>query len=202
MRKLILPVVTAICCLTFCTQSRGDAVTYTFDTSAELFTNFDIDVIGGDGFSQWRPGYIAGPAIEASDGGFVHFNNWDRANSLRFLSGPVFLNSFDLSSNFSQSTGGTNQANSVGNDYRLVLYDTSFNVLYDQTLLVSPTGSWDEVTLNVDNVSTIWLNTHNVNGPQGWWPNVDNIRVNQIPEPGSLAVVSLVGLVAATRRRK
>ncbi|MEM7454326.1 MAG: hypothetical protein AAF456_08210 [Planctomycetota bacterium] len=202
MKKIIPAAVLVLLCVSSGATTEGDAVTYTFDTSTEMFVNFDLDVVSGDGVTAWRPGYNAGPPIEASDGGFVHFNSWDRPNSIRFSDGPVFLNSFDLSSNYNQSNSGTNQANNTGNDYRLVLFDTSFNVLYDETLLVSPTGSWDEVTLNVDNVSTIWLNTFELNGPQGWWANVDNIRVNQIPEPCSMAIVSMAGCVVALRRRK
>ncbi|MEM7454327.1 MAG: hypothetical protein AAF456_08215 [Planctomycetota bacterium] len=204
MKKTLLPVITAICCLMACTHIRGDAVTYTFDTSADLIDNFNLDVVTGDANTNWRSGYSAGPPIEASDGGFVHVNQYNTSNSIQFADGPVYLNSFEISSNYDQSENGRTFANAAADDYHLILYDSSFNVLFDQTLTASPTGSWDEVTFDIANVSTIWIDRRDGDGTGtgGWWPNLDNIRVNQIPEPCSMAIVSLAGCVVALSRRK
>src|SRR5262245_31556139 len=78
----------------------AQAATYTFDSQADLSGNFDVDVTFGDFGTQWRPGYGASGGFPGSDGGFVSSASGGAVNSLEFKSGPVFLNSFQISSQY------------------------------------------------------------------------------------------------------
>lgn len=177
--------------------SAASATTYTFDSSADLTSNFNTDVVAGDFGTGWRAGYGPTGGFPGSDGGFAHFNNYNEANSLQFKSGPVTLNSFDISSQYSGNGSGVNNATNALGDYRLVLYDTMFNTLYDNVLTVAAGGVWETLTFNIANVSTIWIaDRSDGTGSGGWWPNLDNITVNEtspVPVPATLPLL-LVGL--------
>jgi len=82
------------------TAGQVQAAIYTFDAPADLTDNFFVDVIAGDSLTEWRPGYSAQSGFPASDGGFVHFNQYNSSNSIAFKSGSVFLNSFEISSQY------------------------------------------------------------------------------------------------------
>ncbi|HWA25464.1 MAG TPA: VPDSG-CTERM sorting domain-containing protein [Lacunisphaera sp.] len=194
-----------------CGLTSAFGTVYTFDASSDLSSNFAVNVFPGDANVQWRAGYGPSGIFDGSDGGFAHFNNYPQPDSMRFLTGPVFLNSFDLSSQYFGGGYGVSEASSAGNDYRLVLYDVSDTILFDQVMSVSALGAWGTVTLNVANVSTIRIFNgvlpSGANGGTGWWPNVDNIRVNEaagVADSGS--TIALLGLalcaIAGARRRR
>ena len=189
----------------------AQAAVITFDNNGALNSNFTTDVFPGDSGTEFQQGYGPQNGFAGSDGNFVHFNMYDTGNSLRFKVGPVFLNSFTISSQYAGGGAGTSNADNNGRDYTLELYDDNNALIQSTTMLVGARGSWDEVQLDVAGVRTmrILATWSAPNVFDGWWPNVDNIRFNEgvqpsaIPEPGALALVlaALAG-VAVTRRRR
>ncbi|HLL12361.1 MAG TPA: PEP-CTERM sorting domain-containing protein [Rubrivivax sp.] len=191
--------------------AAAQAAVITFDNNGALNSNFTTDVFAGDTGTQFQQGYAAQNGFAGSDGNFVHFNMFDTANSLRFKSGPVLLNSFTISSQYGGGGAGVSNADNNGRDYTLELYDNNNMLIHSATMLVGARGSWDEVQLDVAGVRTmrILATWSAPNVFDGWWPNIDNIRFNetaqpaQVAEPGALALVlaALAGL-AVTRRRR
>ena len=196
--------------LILASTDRSNATTYTFDTSADLTSNFDSDVLQGDTFTAWRAGYDATTSYEGSDGGFVWFNGYHDSNSIQFKSGPVTLNSFEISSQWYGGGRGVIDATNAGDDYRLILYDVSLNVLFDQTLFAAANGAWEAVLLNLSNVSIIQIaaRSNDGTGTGGWWPSLDNIVVNEsisaVPLPPSAILfgTALLGLAGLRRRKR
>lgn len=188
----------------------AQATTLTFENAGELTANFDTDVFAGDSGTEHQSAYGSSGGFVASTGRFVHFNMYDTGNSLRFIAGPVFLNSFTISSQYAGGGQGAADADNNGRDYTLELYDDTNTLIRSDTLLVGARGSWDTVDLDVAGVRTLRIlatwSAQNVF--DGWWPNVDNIRFNEepragdVPEPAALALV-LTGLlgISASRRR-
>lgn len=185
-----------------------NASVVTFDTMLDLINNFNLDVISGDSGTQWNFGYSATSRYEGSDGGFVSFNDYSNANSLQFLGGPVYLNGFDISSQWAYGGGGVIDADTNGRDYTLELYDPFMNLIYSNVHYVSANGNWDFLSLNVDNVSIIRiLPTWSADGVyDGWWPNIDNItyNVSSVPLPAAawLFGSGLVVLTGFARRKR
>lgn len=180
-----------ISCGVFC-GSMASAVTFTFDSAVDMTSNFAIDVLAGDTGTQWRPGYTASGPFPASDGGYVHFNFFNDSNSLQFLSGPVTLNSFDISSQHSFGGSGVNNADGGNGLYNLILYDNGLNELYNQTLTIAAGGVWETLTFNIPNVHTIWIEGPGLTASQGWWPNIDNIVADEaatVPVPASILLL-------------
>jgi hypothetical protein len=176
--------------------SDGKAAVYTFDTSTDLTDNFNIDVVAGDFGTQWQSGYGSSGGYPASDGGFVLSNWYDSSNSIQFASGPVLLNSFDISSQYSSGGWGVFEAERAANDYHLKLFDEFFNPLFDEILTVAEGGVWETLYFDLANVSTIWLAQRDDDGTGtgGWWPNLDNIVVNEavqaVPVPAALPLLA------------
>ena len=191
--------------------AAAQAAVITFDNNGALNSNFTTDVFAGDTGTEFQQGYAAQGGFAGSDGNFVHFNMYDTGNSLRFKGGPVFLNSFTISSQYAGGGAGASNADDNGRDYTLQLYDDNNALIHSAMMLVGARGSWDEVQLDIAGVRSIRiLATWSApNVFDGWWPNVDNIRFNEgvqpsaVPEPGALALVlaALAG-VAVTRRRR
>ncbi len=186
-------------------SSGAAATVFTFDSSGDLTGNFNLDVIGDDSTTHWRAGYGPSGGFPGSDGGFVHFNQYNTGNSIQFQSGPVFLNSFDISSQWGEGGAGVSNASDAANDYRLMLYDAGLSVIYDQVLTIAAGGVWETLTLNVADVSVIRITRRSGDGTGtgGWWPNLDNVTVNATaaPEPTALALMAL-GLAGAGRLRR
>jgi hypothetical protein len=183
----------------------GHAAVVTFDSSGDL-NLFNVDIFPGDNFTEWRPGYSASGGYAGSDGGFVHFNLYSGSNTLQFKAGPVFLNGFDISSQYGGAGGGVSNADNNGRDYVLELYGPTNALISSQALLVGADGTWDYVSTETANVSSLRiLATWSAPGVyDGWWPNLDNIRYNEneIPEPGTLGLLglSLAGFAASRKR--
>lgn len=189
--------------------SNAHAAVYTFDTSADLTNNFNLDVVAGDSDTRWYEGYESRGGFPASDGGFVSFDQFFTSNSIQFKSGPVLLNSFDISSAYSDSGIGVNDAEAAANDYHLKLFDASFNTLFDDILTVAAGGVWETLYFDLANVSTIWIAQRvDSTGWLGWTPNLDNVVVNEavqaIPVPATLPLLAtgLVTLWFFRRRRR
>ncbi len=176
------------------------ATIYTFDTAADLDAAFERDVILGDSSTIWRGGYGADNGFPASDGGFVHFNQFNTGNSLRFRTGPVTLLQMDVSSQWSAGGAGVNAANVAAADYRLMLYDAAGSLLYDEVLMVATRGAWGQVMLGVADVAVIRIpkRSSDGTGTSGWWPNIDNIVVAGAiaPVPGPATLPLLAGALA------
>jgi len=115
----------AVACVALLVATAGQVqgALITFDTSADLTDNFLLDVIPGDHATTWRNGYGPEGGFPGSDGGFAHFADYAFAGSLQFRNGPVFLNSFEISSQHSGGGTGVSRAVEAGLDYHLRLYD-------------------------------------------------------------------------------
>lgn len=209
MNITILSIATAVA---LSAGAAATAATYTFDTAADLTNNFNLDVVSGDSHTEHGTGYAAASGFPGSDGGFVHFNQYNTSNSLQFKSGPVTLNSFDISSQHAGRGAGVTAASIALGDYHLKLFDTAFTVLYDQVLTVAGGGVWETLTFDIANVSTIWIDKRSGDqtGTGGWWPNLDNITtgatINVVPVPASLPLLlggfALLGFAKRRRSRK
>jgi hypothetical protein len=189
------------------------AATFTFDTAPDLTSNFNLDVLPGDGGTHWEPGYIPFNGFPGSDGGLVMFDDYQVSHSIQFKAGPVTLNSFNISSQVFFNGGGVHHANMSQGDYRLRLYDENNQVLLEQVRTIAPGGAWETLTFNLANVSTIWIESTAtaVDGTGefgwGWWPALDSIAVNEtsaVPIPGALALFPgvLAAMTLLARRRK
>ena len=186
------------------------AVVLTFDTSADLTSNWTLDVIPGDSNTQWRSGYGPSGGFPGSTGGFVHLNTWNTGNSMRYNAGSFTLNSMTVSSQLAGGGFGVTQATSAGRDFRMVLFDNAMNTLSDQIYFTDAGGAWTTINFNVANVRTIWVERRDITGVNlgtGFWPNLDNFVINEaisgVPVPATVALLGL-GLLGlgATRRRK
>ncbi|MEO7386386.1 MAG: hypothetical protein ABIX37_05580, partial [Gammaproteobacteria bacterium] len=179
------------------------ATTFTFDNSLALSSNFNVDVRPGDGGTYWVPGYGSLNGFPGSAGGFVHFDNYQSAHSIQFKDGPVTLNSFQISSQRGPSGDGVGQAQAAANDYTLHLYDASGNLLFSEYRLIAAGGVWETLTFNLPNVSTIWVAQtgwdfdHTGTYGSGWWPVIDNVRVNEVTalDDGPVSVTAGVAAV-------
>jgi len=180
--------------------------TITFDTEADLTNNFNVDIFSNEESTQWHNGYDSINGYDGSDGGFIHFNSYGNANSMQFLNGPVILRSFDISSQYDINGAGVDDADNNGRDFTLQLFDQNLTKIYDQSHLVSTNGDWGFIHLNINNVSVIKIlpTWSNDDVYDGFWPNIDNIRYNniQVPEPSSLAILALGLICIISRRRK
>ena len=179
---------------------------FSFDGSADLGDNFFTDVIAGDARTEWRPGYSAQAPFPASDGGFVLFNQYDTGNSLAFKNGSNFLNSFEVSPQYGKGGSGVAEAIEAGLDYRLTLYNIDLEPVYSAVLITNSTGAWDKLTFDLPDIYAIGIAPRtSPTDFRGWWPNIDNVRVNwPVPEPSTLALAALgaLGLLIAARRKR
>lgn len=161
------------------------ATVFTFDTGTDLTGNFNLDVRPGDGGTHWEPGYSACNGFPGSDGGFAYFDDYSSSHSIQFKTGPVTLNSFQISSQRFACGSGVPEANSAANDYLLRLYDPAGNVLFEENRIIAAGGAWETLTFDIANVSTIWIAStrwdRDMTGEfgSGWWPVVDNVTANE-----------------------
>lgn len=193
--------------------SPATALIYSFDTPADLQNNFNKDVFFstlGDAGITWEPGYVAQNGFPGSNGGYILFDDYRTPASLQFKTGPVFLNSFTISSQRFGNGDGVQAAQDAGNNYHLRLYDGNNNILLDQQRIIASGGVWETLTFDLANVWTIWIGrTDDGNHlQQGWWPVIDGIRVNEqpnaVPLPAALPLFAtgLAGLSLLAWRKK
>ena len=195
----------------FCGCSRdvfacrsGDGISTSFDTAADLTSNFNLNVLPGDSSVNWRSGYGPSGVFSGSDGGFAHFNNFPTSDSIGFKIGEVFLNSFDVSSQWYEGGSGVSAANAAGNDFRLNLYDSGLNLVFTADYFLPANGDWTTITVNTPGVYAIQIvNAMGINPGQGFFANIDNIVFNEatgvVPEPATLFVWSGLGLPRLAR---
>ncbi|HEX7878511.1 MAG TPA: FlgD immunoglobulin-like domain containing protein [Candidatus Eisenbacteria bacterium] len=165
----------------------ASATVFSFNTGPDLTNNFNRDVRPGDSGTHWEPGYGACNGFPASDGGIVYFDDYASSHSIQFKTGPVTLNSFQISSQRFVCGDGVGAANIAANDYLLRLYDAAGNVVHEEFRIIAAGGAWETLTFNIANVSTIWIaSTRNATGEfgSGWWPVLDNVTVNAPVQSG------------------
>lgn len=160
----LLQLTTACAAVLVVAGGQVDAGIITFDAESDLTNNFLLDIFPGDNLTQWRNGYGPSGGFPGSDGGFVLFNDFDTSNSIAFLSGPVFLNRFDISSQWSAGGAGVGFAADAQRDYHLRLYNQSLVPILDTTLQVAENGAWTTETFNVPNVYAIWIDRRDNDG--------------------------------------
>ncbi|MGG7568265.1 VPLPA-CTERM sorting domain-containing protein [Rhodovulum sp. DZ06] len=195
----------------------ASAAIYTFEDAADYSADLAFDVFHGDsGTMQWS-GYEASNGFEGSDGDFLVMNTYNTGNSIRFLDGPVMLNSFEISSAYGSGGAGVYQAERAGHDYRLTLFDADNKVLFDQELRTARDGSWNTVELQIGGVVTMRFAERNDDCLPGYWPGIDNLTVNggftppssnlgvsdvPLPAAAPMMIAGLAGLGFLARRRK
>ncbi|MEO7387248.1 MAG: Ig-like domain-containing protein, partial [Gammaproteobacteria bacterium] len=79
----------------------------------------------------------------------------------------------------------------------------SGNLLFSEYRLIAAGGVWETLTFNLPNVSTIWVAQtgwdfdHTGTYGSGWWPGIDNVRVNEATavDDGPVSVTAGVAAV-------
>lgn len=122
---------------------------------------------------------------------------------------PTKVNSFQMNANPWEGYGFPSSG--AGWLVDLEAFDASNQSLGSQTVDLSNYLTWDNwltVELDVENVSRLAFYSPSASHGQGFWPAIDNLRINEasannVPEPASLALlgIGLAGL-GAMRRRK
>jgi hypothetical protein len=123
-----------------------------------------------------------------------------------FFSTPTTVNSFIMNSNPWEDYGFPTS----GSPWLVTVeaFDISNNSLWSSVIDLTGYFTWDNwftVNVGVSNVSSMTFyspnNTHGV----GFWPSIDNLRVNEqvnnVPEPASIALIGL-GLLALGFRKR
>lgn len=145
-------------------------------------------------------------------GGHVYMENWDTTDTINF-SGSTFVNDFQMNFQPWQGYSRTPSANdwlvNVG------AYGSDNSLLWSSFLDLSATANdwsqWVTVTVNTANVSYLsFAPTGSFNGPYGYWPSIDNLRIDEVaapvPEPETyamlLAGLGLMGGIARRRKQK
>lgn len=123
-----------------------------------------------------------------------------------YFASPTKVNSFQINSNpwegYGYPTSGT------GWLVDIEAFDASNQSLWSQTVDLSnylTWGDWLTVNLDVDDVSSLAFYSPANRHGQGFWPAIDNLRINEasvVPEPAGLALLGLglAGLAASRRK--
>ncbi len=174
----------------------ANASVLTFDTNPDLAT--DGAALGGELY--W--GDVGGGHAyvgDYTDGGWVDFAS------------PTHLNDFQLNGLPEEGFAPQPFQNMVIGDVEIRALDSSLAVIWSTTVDLSGYDSWDNwltVSAEVAGVSRLQIMPTGTFTSGGFWPSLDNVRINEssaaVSEPVSILLLGLglAGLAGTSRRRK
>jgi hypothetical protein len=145
-------------------------------------------------------------------GGHVYMENWDTTDTINF-SGSTFVNDFQM--NYQPWEGYGRTPTSGDWLVNIAAYASDSSLLWSSFVDLSATANdwsnWITVTVNTANVARLsFAPTGSFSGPYGYWPSIDNLRIDEVaapvPEPETyamlLAGLGLMGGIARRRKQK
>ena len=147
--------------------------------------------------------------FNSTGGGHLYMEQYFNDDFIYFAA-PTKVNSFQMNAHPWQGYGYPSSGSGWLVD--LEAFNASNQSIWSQTVDLSGYLTWDNwltVNLDVENVSRLaFYSPYNRHG-QGFWPAIDNLRINEassndVPEPAGLALFSLAlaGLAAARRKKQ
>ena len=153
-----------------------------------------------DYFMDYESGNIYPNPLDTSSGHLA--NGWHTEDSYIYFDTATTVNSFQLN-------GTPWENHSVENVNAPLLpisvFDSSDNLLWYDEIDLHGYFSWDTwLTVNLDVTNARYIKIHgtpwftsDIGLPTGLWPSLDNLVINETPEPGVLALTLLTILLLA-----
>ena len=141
----------------------------------------------------------------ATGGGHIYMEQF-YDNDFVYFASPTTVTSFEMNSNpwdgYGFPTAGT------GWLVDIAAFDVGSNLVWSATVDLTGYFAWNQwltVNVNAANVSTLEFYSPYYTHGVGFWPSIDNMVTNTVPEPASLMLLcsglGALGL-AAWRKRK
>lgn len=170
---------------------------------AAIALNANADVLTFDGSTT--PEITLGGSMlwNGIGGGHLYMENYDNTDTITFNQ-ATFIYDFQMNYQPWQDYG-LNPAERNGWLVDIKAYDSNNSLLWSQSVDLAYTandwGNWKTVSVNTANVSLLSFGP--TGGTNGYWPSIDNMRINAVPEPETYAMLLAgLGLIAGIARRR